>query len=213
MASTGIAPSSELLAARAADGDTTALSSLYEHWSDKVYRWVLVKTNGMHHPAEDICQDVWLRVARGIRTFTVDKGAGFAQWLFTIARTCVIDAFRRAGRRPEVPTADMLTAPSVVVDGPDADETGLSSEVAEALAKLNGRRARVITLRYFVGLSIEETADALDMTPGAVRSAQCRALKDLRKHLGNVVAMDPETTLIDEPLKTRAARDKDGASR
>ena len=203
--------SSDLLAERASRGDSGALAELYDHWSDRVYRFVLVRTGGMHDPAEDICQDVWLRVARSIRTFAIKKATGFAGWLFTIAGRCVTDSYRRSARRPEIPTADLLTAPQTLA-GPGADETGLSAELHEALTNLHPRRARVLTLRYFVGLTVEETADALDCTPAAVRSAQCRAIRDMKKHLGAIPLSDGSSPTL-MPLAGRVTAGADTSTK
>lgn len=183
------ASSSNDLALAAAAGDRDALAALYEHWSDRVYRWVLLSTRGGHHPAEDICSDVWLKVARSIRNFKITKaGGGFAAWLRTVVRSCVMDAYRRAGRRPEVPTGSMLSIPDVLTYDQDPTELELSQEVVDALRAMPARRREVVLLRHFAGLSAEEVASALGMTENAVRSSLCRGRRDLRKALGPFVA-------------------------
>jgi RNA polymerase sigma-70 factor, ECF subfamily len=194
---------SEQLASLAAKGSTDALTELYEHWSDKVYRWVLTKIGGIHHTAEDVCQDVWLRVARYIRSYTHTAGTtGFTGWLFQIARNCIADTTRAATRRREVITADMLSNPHAIVEGPGALDTQFSGQLAEALTKINARRAQVINLRFFAGLTVEETAAALDVKAGVVRSLQCRALKDLRAHLGTLPVPDAEPTHVRSMRRT-----------
>lgn len=187
----------EDLAARAACGDHGALAGLYEHWADPIYRWVLSKTGGVHHTTEDVCQDVWLKAARGIRRYTMVEGSGgFVGWLFTIARRCILDASRAAARRREVLTADMLadsdtiTTPGIIGDL----DTPLSGPLAAAIAALPARRSQVVTLRFFVGLSVEEAATVLGTTPGGIRSLQCRALADIRDHMGLRLIADDSPT-------------------
>jgi len=187
----------ESLAAKAAGGDRGALAALYEHWADPIYRWVLSKTGGVHHTTEDVCQDVWLKAARGIRRYTMVEGSGgFVGWLFTIARRCILDASRAAARRREVLTADMLAdSDTITTPGPVDLDTPLSGPLAAAIAALPARRSQVVTLRFFVGLSVEEAATVLGTTPGGIRSLQCRALADIRDHMRlRLIADDSPTT-------------------
>jgi RNA polymerase sigma-70 factor (ECF subfamily) len=211
MASLTASPSidSERLAALAAKGDSGALGQLYEHWSDKVYRWVLVRANGVHQFTEDVCSDVWLKVARSIRAYTRRDGtSGFSGWLFDIARSCVVDSARAmTRRRREVPTGDMLAQPHAVADGPGDLDTELAGPLADALTKINPRRAQVISLRFYVGMSIEETASHLGTNPGVIRSLQCRALKDLKQHLGTVLVAESQSPDV-QPLSQQGSTKK-----
>ncbi|MGL5825038.1 MAG: SigE family RNA polymerase sigma factor [Nocardioides sp.] len=122
--------------------------------------------------AEDATQDAlvkiylaWSRVARydGLRTYAHRAVA-----------TAVIDQSRRPWRR-EVGSAD-LVAPA-----PDA-LGAVDRRVATmaALATLPSRRRACVVLRYFVDLSVEDTAAALEIEVGAVKSQTARALEQLR---------------------------------
>ena len=195
---------SEALAALAAQGHADALGELYEHYSDKLYRWVLAKIGGVHHVAEDVCQDTWLRVARNIRGYEPTPGTtGFSGWLFRIAYNLIADTGRALSKRRETLTEDMLTVPHAITEGPGGLDTPLAGPLAEALRKINQRRAQVVVLRFFSGLTVDETADVLGVKPGVVRTLQSRALKDLKHHLGDLLVADSETNRV-RPLRGRA---------
>lgn len=175
----------EALAVRAAAGDQDAMSQLYERYADPLYRYLHVRSGGDHARTEDACQDAWIRVVRAIGTYEV-TGKGFPAWLFTIARNTLMDTYRRSTSRPETPTADMLRldSPSIEV-GPD--EATLRREVAAQLAaairSLPAKQAQIVTLRFFDGLTVAETASVLGATEGSVKTSQHRALRTLAKIL------------------------------
>jgi len=174
----------EELATAAAGGDEAAMGELFEMYVDPIYRFVHIKTRN-HVETEDLCQDVWMRVVRSIDKYE-PRGAGFPGWLFTIAGNAVKDYYRRSSNRPETPTADMLNlnSPSIEVS---PEEAALRSEVSHELAKAMGRlpskQRQCVTLRFFEGLSLAETASIMGTTIGNVKVTQHRALKVLARVL------------------------------
>lgn len=157
------------------------MSDLYELYADPLYRFVHVRTQN-HAASEDICQEVWLKVVRLIGGYEKKGVAGFPGWLFTIARTVAADHFRAGARRPETPTADMLSFNTPALDvGPE--EAAVRGHVAEVLAQAIGRlaksQAQCLILRFFDGLSLAETAAVMDSTVGAVKQTQLRGLRAL----------------------------------
>lgn len=106
--------------------------------------------------------------------------------MYGIASHKVVDAHRAAGRaRWSAPVADV---PDSVEDGDDGPEqhalrAELSGEVARLAEQLPAKQREILLLRLVVGLSAEETAEAVGSTPGAVRVAQHRALAQLRKSM------------------------------
>lgn len=170
----------ERLAVAAAGGCSDALGALYERYVDPVYRYVHVRTRD-HAKTEDICSEVWVKVVRGIRGYQ-QRAGGFPAWLFTIARTTSADHYRAADRRPETPTADMLHfyCPSMDVGPEEATlRTEVAEQLAKALRKLSKPQAQCLTLRFFHGLSIAETASVMGTTIGAVKQQQLRAMRHL----------------------------------
>jgi RNA polymerase sigma-70 factor (ECF subfamily) len=108
-------------------------------------------------------------------------GRPFLAFVYGIAAHKVVDAHRAAGRSRSVAVADLPETASTDV-GPEqnAIDTSVAGTMASLLAALPASQQEILRLRVAVGLSADETAEALGMTPGAVRVAQHRALGKLR---------------------------------
>ena len=128
---------------------------------------------------DDLAQEVCLALVSALPSYR-DMGRPFGAFVFAIAAHKVADAARGAARAP-------LPVP-VLPDLPDRclgpEETVLKSvdaRLARALlAHLPAAQRRLLLLRVVAGLSAEDTGYVLDMSPGAVRVAQHRALARLR---------------------------------
>ena len=94
------------------------------------------------------------------------------------------DAHRASARNRSEPVADVPDSVEVA-DGPEqrALRVELSGEMGRLLDQLPDKQREILVLRVVVGLSAEETAEAVGSTPGAVRVAQHRALARLRKSM------------------------------
>jgi RNA polymerase sigma-70 factor (ECF subfamily) len=133
--------------------------------------------------ADDVAQDVCMAVVSALPNYQL-KGLSFRAFVYGIAGHKVTDAFRAIGRNRAEPVADLPDGP-VTADGPEhrllASE--MSARLGALLAHLTPRQREVLVLRLAVGLSAEETAQAVRSTPGAVRVTQHRALGRLRRLL------------------------------
>lgn len=131
---------------------------------------------GDRHTAEDLVQTAlaklyvaWPRVRR-----TGSEDA-YARRILVNAG---VDAHRRPWRRREQVTEDLPERPAVEPFGPEERD-----ELLTALAALAPRQRRVIVLRYWLGLTIDEVAADLDITSGTVKSQTSKALDNLRRRL------------------------------
>jgi RNA polymerase sigma-70 factor (ECF subfamily) len=130
--------------------------------------------------ADDVAQEVCLAVVNALPGYTI-RGLSFRAFVYGIAAHKVTDAFRAIGRNRAEPMAEI---PDTVIahDGPE--QRLLSRELVDRLGgllhQLTPRQREVLVLRIAVGLSAEETAKAVNSTPGAVRVTQHRALNRLR---------------------------------
>ena len=119
--------------------------------------------------ADDVAQEVCLAVVAALPSYTI-TGRSFRAFVYAIAAHKVADAFRANGRDRTVPVAELPDAP-VLQDGPE--QRLLAAELGERLGRLlqllTPRQREVLILRIAVGLSAEETAEAVGSTPGAVR--------------------------------------------
>ncbi len=130
--------------------------------------------------ADDVAQEVCLAVVAALPSYTI-TGRSFRAFVYAIAAHKVTDAFRAIGRDRTDPVGELPDGP-VVQDGPE--QRLLAAELGERLSRLlqllTPRQREVLILRIAVGLSAEETAEAVGSTPGAVRVSQHRALSRLR---------------------------------
>ncbi len=129
--------------------------------------------------AHDAAQEVCVAVLTALPRYS-DRGAPFEAFVYGIASRKVADVQRGVMRRP-VPTDEL---PEDIDHSPGPEEVAVATdpagEVWALMDRLSDQHREILTLRIAVGLSAEETASALDMTPGAVRVAQHRALRKLR---------------------------------
>jgi RNA polymerase sigma-70 factor (ECF subfamily) len=133
--------------------------------------------------ADDVAQEVCLAVLTALPGYRV-QGRPFLAFVYGIASHKVIDAHRSATRNRAEPVADLPDS-AESSDGPEqrALRVELSDELSQLLETLPEKQREILVLRVVVGLSAEETADAVGSTPGAVRVAQHRALARLRKSM------------------------------
>jgi len=131
--------------------------------------------------ADDVAQEVCLAVLTALPGYRV-QGKPFLAFVYGIAAHKVIDAHRASSRNRSEPVADVPDSVEVA-DGPEqrALRVELSGEMGRLLDQLPDKQREILVLRVVVGLSAEETAEAVGSTPGAVRVAQHRALARLRK--------------------------------
>jgi len=113
-----------------------------------------------------------------------DQGRPFLAFVYGIASHKVADAHRAAGRNRSDPT-DEVPERFSVDDGPEqmAINSDSAARMQKLLAVLPDKQREILTLRIVVGMSAEETAEAVGSTPGAVRVAQHRALARLKSEI------------------------------
>jgi RNA polymerase sigma-70 factor (ECF subfamily) len=149
---------------------------------------------GDHATAEDLTQEVFLRVYRARAGYR--PTARFTTWIHTIAANVASDLRQRAYRRREhgVPAAASATSSAIGLDqlavaasglmpARQADRQELRAVVQEALAGLNERQRMAVLLAKFEHCSLEEIAAAMGLSVPAVKSLLFRARDHLRAAL------------------------------
>jgi RNA polymerase sigma-70 factor (ECF subfamily) len=133
--------------------------------------------------ADDVAQEVCLAVLTALPGYRV-QGKPFLAFVYGIAAHKVIDAHRATVRNRAEPVAAVPDA-MATSDGPEQRvlQVELSGEMGRLLDQLPDKQREILVLRVVVGLSAEETAEAVGSTPGAVRVAQHRALARLRRSI------------------------------
>ncbi len=160
-------------------GDEAALSELYTLYFPRVYRYILART-GNTYDAEDLAEEVFMKVLEAIDRFQW-REAPFSAWLFRIAHNALISQRRKDGVRGRSgPLSDGL---ALDLQGPDemvANRLALN-EIMDAAEKLPEAQRQVITLRFAAGLSVAETARAMNKGEGNVKVIQHKAIAKLRE--------------------------------
>ncbi|RNI22231.1 RNA polymerase sigma factor ShbA [Flexivirga caeni] len=170
------------LAAGARDGDADATNELMAAVHQLAVRYArgkLGRFSAAADAAADAAQEVCVAVLTALPRYS-DRGAPFEAFVYRIAANKVADVQRSVIRRP-APTDEI---PETVDERPGPEECALTGDESgrlwAMLDRLSPQHREILTLRVAVGLSAEETADALGMSAGAVRVAQHRALCRLR---------------------------------
>ncbi|MEX5712084.1 sigma-70 family RNA polymerase sigma factor [Parafrankia sp. FMc6] len=178
------------LVGRAIRGEREAFGLIYDRYAEFLYRYACYRVGGNRAVAEDVVSETFLRALTRISTFEW-QGRDIGAWLVTIARNHIVDLARSGRARLEFPTADLLAAadghPGAGAAVPGPEDAVLAAleirEVLEALGTLGPEQRECVTLRFLEGLSVRETARAMNKKEGAVRALQLRAVRTLARHL------------------------------
>ncbi|RIK75529.1 MAG: RNA polymerase subunit sigma-70 [Planctomycetota bacterium] len=170
--------------------DAEAFEELMLRYQNRLVS-LLGHLTGRRDLAEDLAQDVFLRVYRARKNYV--PGSKFSTWLFTIAHNVASNAQRTLARRREVDIAAgdpsrsgplTIDAAAVAASGlmptRQLDKLELRDVVNMAVATLNDRQREAVLLNKFEHLSYEEIAAVMQLTPAAVKSLLTRARTKLR---------------------------------
>lgn len=182
-------------------GDPRAFRELVERYKKKVY-FLALDMAGNPVDAEDISQEVFLKVFRSFSTFR--RGARLGSWLYRITYNAAIDHLRRRGQTPEPVGDDVLESLSRAEGGlppRGADDPGaeieasqLQARIARALEKVSPQEKAVFVLRHYDDLKLKDIAETLDLSVGSVKSYLFRAVHKLQKELGRATLISGAET-------------------
>lgn len=149
---------------------------------------------GSREQAEDLAQDVFLRLYRARKSYV--PSARFATWLFTIANNVASNALRDQSRRHEItlqlrdsgplgarPLDVLVQASSGQMPARQLDKAEMRDIVRMALEALNERQRIAVLLSKFEGMSYADIAAAMGLSPQAIKSLLSRARCQLREVL------------------------------
>ena len=167
----------ELLAIRCQLGEPAAFDDLIARWHAPLWSFVR-RLAGSDDSAQEIFQDVWVRVIRGIPQLR--DGARLRAWLFGITRRTLMDHLRQEYARS--PTVD-VDVDGLASEAPGVEDVENLEELERALVGLPIIEREVLTLFYLQELSLSEVADALKVPVGTVKSRLFRAKRLMRQAL------------------------------
>ena len=149
--------------------DETTIEQLVQRYGGTVYRLAYAQTRS-RHDADDIFQEVFLRVAQHRPVF--DSDAHAKAWLLRVTLNCLKSHWRAAWRRHDVPLDERIPFPA-------PEERALD----DALRQLAPKYRAAVHLYYYEGYSAEEIARMTGKKPSTIRTRLTRARAQLREIL------------------------------
>src|SRR3954463_13219868 len=184
---------------RVRDDDQAAFAELVELYHKRLVN-VMQHLVSNAEEAEDLAQEVFLRVYRGRKKY--HPRAKFSTWLFTIANNLALNFLRNRQRKPVVPLNLSESGPlgprpaeQLVQDRGHApthrvQQEELSAVIRDALETLNERQKVAVVLNKFEDMNYAEIADVMGLTTKAVKSLLSRARENLRVVLQDYINID-----------------------
>lgn len=187
-------PLTTSLVRRCIAGDAAAWEDLVRDHSRRIYN-ICYRFTGSGADAEDLTQEVFIKIYRSLGSFDVQKGA-FTTWITTMARNLLVDHFRRT--KQDRVTDSMDAAPTADADAPTlgeriedvkpAPDVILASKekqrlVHEALQKISPDLREAVILRDIQDMDYREIAHVLKVPEGTVKSRINRGRAELARLL------------------------------
>jgi len=166
------------LVARLREQDETGFRYLYDHYSPALFG-IICRIVQDEEQAQDVLQEVFVKIWRNIRHYDSQKGRLFT-WMLNIARNTSIDTLRTAR------DTQSIQSDSSIVYTIDQQQATLQPkadylDVPDKVNQLKPERQEVIDLVYFKGYTHEEAAERLNLPLGTVKTRVRAALQDLKK--------------------------------
>ena len=175
----------EALIQRCLQGDQAAWDQIVRQYWRKVFN-VAYKFVGKHDEAEDLTQDIFLKIFKSLNTF--DRRANFQTWLISISRNLCIDHYRSVRKERQTIARDVDSndlQPATPDRGPyaQAEHQDLREQLRQALETLPVTLRTAVVLRDLQELSYQEIADRLGLPEGTVKSRINRGRIELAHQL------------------------------
>ncbi len=163
-------------------GADAALSSIYNHYFERVYRFIFYRVSHKE-TAEDLTEEVFVKIFKNLRK--LEQPAAFEGWLFQIARNRVIDYYR--SKRQIVPLEEIEN--TLEYETNIVDLVNLKTEQTlfiKLLKELTAEQQQVIKLKFLEDIDNAAIAEIMEKTEGAIRVIQHRAINKLKELIDNI---------------------------
>ncbi len=179
-----ISPSDAELIEQCLRKDNAAWEMVIERFRRRVFR-IAYKFTGKHDQAEDLTQEVFLKVFKSLDKFNQD--ADFSTWLSSVARNYCIDHYRARKREKEVLVEDALAYDLATASYGNPyrvlEDQDWRSLMRRGLDQLPDKLREAVILRDLQGLTYHEMATRLALPEGTVKSRINRGREELARHL------------------------------
>src|SRR5918994_2975964 len=184
---------SDALIEQGLGGDQAAWDTIVRQNWRKVFN-VAYKFVGKHDEAEDLTQDIFLKIFKALNTF--DRRANFQTWIISISRNLCIDHYRSVRKERQTIARDVDSndlQPVATERGPyaQAEHQDLRAQLRQALETLPVTLRTAVVLRDLQELSYQEIADRLGLPEGTVKSRINRGRIELAHQLKRVQDNQP----------------------
>jgi RNA polymerase sigma-70 factor (ECF subfamily) len=168
------------LVERCRSGDERAFQDLVDRYKDLVYA-LIARTVQDRSRAEDLAQDVFLRIHRGLPYFRGE--ARLSTWIYRIVANVCVQEFGRPAAA--ISLDDEPSKHQAAVSAPDRrfGDLELKDRLEKAIARLPAHYRLLIAAHYLQGVRYEDLADALQLPLGTVKTQLYRAKQQLRRML------------------------------
>ena len=178
-------PPIDALIERCLNGDQSAWNAIVRtHWR-RVFN-IAYKFVGRHDEAEDLAQDVFVKIFRSLRTF--DRRANFHTWLFSVSRNLCIDHYRALRREREVMNRDvdadtLSPASSTITQFRVLERQDRVDMLRTALKRLTPTLRTAVMMRDIQELTYQQIATTLAVPEGTVKSRINRGRGELAREI------------------------------
>ena len=162
---------------------------IVERYKFKLFVYIRRISNMSAEDAEDILQDVFIKVYQNLNDF--DNDLKFSSWIYRITHNTVIDNFRKLKARPQIFDLDMdddrikVLANEFDIEK-EIDEKQFKEVLNKVLSKLDVKFKEVIMLKFLEEKDYKEISDIIKIPQGTVASRISKAKKLLKKELENI---------------------------
>lgn len=195
----------DALIRRCLDGDQDAWTAIVRlHWR-RVFH-VAYKFVGRHDEAEDLTQDIFVKVFKSLASF--DRRANFQTWLVSVSRNLCIDHYRSV-RQERAAVDRTIDADTLTPAAPDSgpivalEQRDRVALLQRALAELPASLRTAVVMRDLQEMAYQEIAEALGVPEGTVKSRINRGRAELAQAVGRLRAVD-ESADVPAPRRTGA---------
>src|SRR3989338_4238642 len=162
---------------KAQNGDSEAFGLIYEHFSEKIYRFIYFRVSHKE-VAEDILSDTFVKSWQKINQINTPEA--LSGWLYQIAKNNIIDYYRI--KKDLVPLEEVEFFLEDAVNPVDSVNLIYQQKrIMQVMDQLNDEKKEVIKNKFFEDLSKDEIAYIMNKTEGAIRVIQHRAIEKLKE--------------------------------
>ena len=167
-------------------GDLRRFDAFVDRYKRSLLRYLALRV-GDGHRAEDLCQEVFLRVFRSAGRHGYSGAGAVSTWLFTIASNCATDYLRSTRRKP-IQFVELLAEEALPIEAIQ-DENPLeavvrserSNELSELVRLLEAPLREVVALRIYAEMTFREAAEVIDCPVSTVKSRMREAVDVIRR--------------------------------